>query len=119
MISKNFKRGSLFALPLMALLLGSTFAETPAEHGSGTMRDYQAGGGSPLAGVPMHQDINPKAPKMTEAEFEKAKRIYFERCAGCHGVLRKGATGKPLTTDKTLANGTEYLKTFKIGRAHV
>jgi nitrite reductase (NO-forming)/hydroxylamine reductase len=27
-------------------------------------------------------------------------------------VLRKGATGKPLTTDKTLASGTEYLKVF-------
>jgi mono/diheme cytochrome c family protein len=24
------------------------------------------------------------------------KKIYFERCAGCHGVLRKGATGKNL-----------------------
>ena len=118
MISNKFKRGSLFALPLMALLLGSAFAETPAEHGSGTMRDYQAGGGSPLAGVAMHQDINPKAPKMTEAEFEKAKRIYFERCAGCHGVLRKGATGKPLTPDITLDKGMEYLKVFiKYGSA--
>ena len=118
MISNKFKKGSLFALPLMALLLGSAFAETPAEHGSGTMRDYQAGGGSPLAGVAMHQDINPKAPKMTEAEFEKAKRIYFERCAGCHGVLRKGATGKPLTPDITLDKGMEYLKVFiKYGSA--
>jgi nitrite reductase (NO-forming)/hydroxylamine reductase len=26
----------------------------------------------------------------------RAKKIYFERCAGCHGVLRKGATGKNL-----------------------
>jgi nitrite reductase (NO-forming)/hydroxylamine reductase len=50
----------------------------------------------------MHHNINPKAPPMTKAEFEKAKNIYFQRCAGCHGVLRKGATGKPLTTDKTL-----------------
>ncbi|MCE1184923.1 MAG: nitrite reductase, partial [Rhodocyclales bacterium] len=60
----------------------------------------------------MHQDINPKAPPMTKAEFDKARNIYFERCAGCHGVLRKGATGKPLTTDKTLAAGTDYLKVF-------
>ncbi len=118
MISNKFKKGSLFTLPLMALLLGSAFAETPAEHGSGTMRDYQSGGGSPLAGVAMHQDINPKAPKMTEAEFEKAKRIYFERCAGCHGVLRKGATGKPLTPDITLDKGMDYLKVFiKYGSA--
>ena len=34
-----------------------------------------------------------KAPEMTAAEKETAKKIYFERCAGCHGVLRKGATG--------------------------
>jgi nitrite reductase (NO-forming)/hydroxylamine reductase len=27
-------------------------------------------------------------------------------------VLRKGATGKPLTPDITLGRGTEYLKTF-------
>ena len=33
---------------------------------------------------------------MTAAEKEAAKKIYFERCAGCHGVLRKGATGKNL-----------------------
>jgi len=62
--------------------------------------------------VPMHQDINPKAPPMTAAEFEKGKQIFFQRCAGCHGVLRKGATGKPLTPDITLAKGSEYLKVF-------
>jgi nitrite reductase (NO-forming)/hydroxylamine reductase len=39
----------------------------------------------------------PGDPNLTKAEFDKASRIYFERCAGCHGVLRKGATGKPLT----------------------
>jgi len=72
---------------------------------------YQAGS-SPLAAQELHQDINPKAPPMTKAEFEKAKQIYFERCAGCHGVLRKGATGKPLTPDLTLPRGTEYLKVF-------
>jgi nitrite reductase (NO-forming)/hydroxylamine reductase len=72
---------------------------------------YQAGG-SPLAQQEMHQNINPKAPPMTKAEFDKSRQIYFERCAGCHGVLRKGATGKPLTPDITLERGTEILKTF-------
>jgi len=74
-------------------------------------KEYQAGG-SPLAEQEMHQDINPKAPKMSHEEFERARQIYFERCAGCHGVLRKGATGKPLTPDITLERGTEYLKVF-------
>lgn len=73
---------------------------------------YEGAASSPLASEPMHQDINPKAPPMTAAEFDKGRQIYFERCAGCHGVLRKGATGKPLTPDITLGKGTEYLKVF-------
>ncbi len=72
---------------------------------------YQAGG-SPLAGEPMVHSTNPKAPPMTKAEFDSARKIYFERCAGCHGVLRKGATGKPLTPDITIGKGTDYLKVF-------
>jgi nitrite reductase (NO-forming)/hydroxylamine reductase len=54
--------------------------------------------------------LSPDAPKMTKAEFEGSKKIFFERCAGCHGVLRKGATGKPLTPDITKEKGTDYLK---------
>jgi len=57
-----------------------------------------------------HQSVTPGAPAMTEAEFTKGKQIFFERCAGCHGVLRKGATGKPLTPDITMVKGTDYLK---------
>ncbi|MDZ7789419.1 MAG: cytochrome D1 domain-containing protein [Xanthomonadales bacterium] len=56
------------------------------------------------------QVVTPGAPDMTQVEFERSQQIYFERCAGCHGVLRKGATGKPLTTDITQEKGTEYLK---------
>ena len=73
--------------------------------------NYQAGT-SPLAAEPMVQSVNPKAPPMTMAEFDAARKIYFERCAGCHGVLRKGATGKPLTPDLTVGKGTDYLKIF-------
>ncbi|MCP4333265.1 MAG: c-type cytochrome [Gammaproteobacteria bacterium] len=50
--------------------------------------------------------------QLTEAESTRARGIYFQRCAGCHGVLRKGATGKPLTTDITQKVGTAYLETF-------
>ncbi|MBW7852198.1 MAG: c-type cytochrome [Rhodospirillales bacterium] len=53
-----------------------------------------------------------QAPKLTAEEMERGKQIYFERCAGCHGVLRKGATGKALTTDLTLERGFDYLKSF-------
>src|SRR5512143_3913584 len=54
----------------------------------------------------------PGDPNLTKAEFDKANRIYFERCAGCHGVLRKGATGKALTPDLTKKLGFEYLRDF-------
>ena len=54
----------------------------------------------------------PGVPTLTADEFEQAKTIYFQRCAGCHGVLRKGATGKPLTTDITRERGLDALKAF-------
>ena len=62
------------ALPILAMLVQFAFAETPAAHGDSAMRDYQAAGGSPMADVKMHQNINPKAPPMTEAEFDKGKQ---------------------------------------------
>ena len=56
--------------------------------------------------------ITSEGPAMTVAAFNESKKIFFERCAGCHGVLRKGATGKPLTTDITRARGNAALKAF-------
>ena len=112
MISATFmKRLRLAAIPVLAVAMQAAFAEAPKGHGDDALKEYQAGG-SPMADVPMHHDINPAAPRMSEPEFEKAKRIFFERCAGCHGVLRKGATGKALTPDITIEKGLEYLKVF-------
>ncbi len=31
--------------------------------------------------------------KLSKEEMAKANKIYFDRCAGCHGMLRKGALG--------------------------
>ncbi len=101
----------LTTLAMAAMLVaGSSFAQDKKDI-TQPEANYQAGS-SPLADVPMYQSANPKAPKMTQAEFDRARQIYFERCAGCHGVLRKGATGKPLTPDITLGKGTDYLKVF-------
>ncbi len=47
-----------------------------------------------------------EAPTLTDEEFAWARQTFFERCAGCHGTLRKGATGPALTPDKTLPKGT-------------
>jgi nitrite reductase (NO-forming)/hydroxylamine reductase len=38
----------------------------------------------------------PAAPTLSAEEKAATGKIYFERCAGCHGMLRKGATGKNL-----------------------
>lgn len=72
--------GKTLALAILPLALGSAWAETAPQ----------------------------TAPQLTAAEMEQGKLIYFERCAGCHGVLRKGATGKNLepTWAKTLPDGT-------------
>ena len=66
--------------------------------------------GAPIPQGELRRVISPGAPDMTEDEFKIATKLYFERCAGCHGVLRKGATGKPLTPDITQQRGTEFLK---------
>ncbi|GLT23137.1 nitrite reductase [Zoogloea oryzae] len=107
---RMWKTGAI-AAALLPLAMSQAFAEEAKTTTNAPEAKYQSAG-SPLANVEMYQDINPKAPPMSKAEFDKARQIYFERCAGCHGVLRKGATGKPLTTDKTLAAGTDYLKVF-------
>jgi len=54
----------------------------------------------------------PGDPVLSKEEFAQANRIYFERCAGCHGVLRKGATGKALTPDLTKKLGFDYLRDY-------
>ena len=113
------RRSAPLLLATLAFAAGSAFAQgkhteaPPREptHVDPAEARYQAGS-SPLKDAPMHQDVNPKAPAMTKTEFDQARQVYFERCAGCHGVLRKGATGKPLTPDLTVDKGTEYLKVF-------
>ena len=40
-------------------------------------------------------------PTLTDAEFKEAQHVYFDRCSGCHGALRKGATGPNITPAKS------------------
>jgi len=57
-------------------------------------------------------------PSMSPEAKAASAKLYFERCAGCHGILRKGATGKNLEPanskklgqnrlEKIIAYGTE------------
>jgi nitrite reductase (NO-forming)/hydroxylamine reductase len=60
----------------------------------------------PEAGAGEVEAAAGEAPTLTDEEFNWAKQTFFERCAGCHGTLRKGATGPALTPDVTRPKGT-------------
>jgi len=102
----------IVALGMISLAALGANAADKSEHPGTTPGELRYKG----APIPLQEGskdvVTPGAPALTEPEFAKAKKIYFERCAGCHGVLRKGATGKPLTPDITNERGLDYLKVF-------
>jgi nitrite reductase (NO-forming)/hydroxylamine reductase len=110
--------GSVATAEVTAVRAGPTpkqEASSATEHPGTTVAELKYGGApSPVGAAAQQIEMvtSAGAPDMTRAEFDHAKQIYFERCAGCHGVLRKGATGKPLTPDITQKKGTDYLKVF-------
>ncbi len=118
---KAFKSGDRKS-PIMAPMvarLDEDDMEAVAEYfsskkagGAETIKKGYEGAASAIDTSAVKKAESPTGVELSEKDFESSKEIYFQRCAGCHGVLRKGATGKPLTTDITLERGTEYLKTF-------
>jgi len=81
-------KSSRYAVMLAAMTLaaGSAFAQAPAP-------------AAPAA-----------PPTMTKEAKAASAKAYFERCAGCHGILRKGATGKNLEPEATLKLGQARLE---------
>ncbi|MBC7146906.1 MAG: c-type cytochrome [Thioclava marina] len=108
-------RTTLLASAALALTFGVSGAwaeEKPADHGDTPAAAYEP---SMTTLAEIHVELpgrKPGDPVMTADEFNTAKKIYFQRCAGCHGVLRKGATGKPLTPDITRELGYDHLNAF-------
>jgi len=49
-------------------------------------------------------------PTLSVEKKAAAAKVYFERCAGCHGILRKGATGKNLEPKNTAKLGQNRLE---------
>ncbi|HSR43245.1 MAG TPA: cytochrome D1 domain-containing protein, partial [Longimicrobiales bacterium] len=47
---------------------------------------------------------------LTEEEFARAREIYFDRCTGCHGTLRAGATGPNIQPERTQEIGYARLQ---------
>lgn len=100
------------ALPMAVTATGISAQEKPKEHGDTPAASYQPSMttlGQIEVEIPGRK---PGDPVISQEEFQAGTKMYFERCAGCHGVLRKGATGKALTTDITRENGYEYLRDF-------
>ena len=110
--------GSVSAAEVAAVRAGPApkqAAESPTEHPGASVAEmkYQGAPSAIVGGAGnIEMVMSPGAPDMTRAEFDRATQVYFERCAGCHGVLRKGATGKPLTPDITQKRGTDFLRVF-------
>ncbi|HSM25224.1 MAG TPA: nitrite reductase, partial [Anaerolineaceae bacterium] len=67
---------------------------------------------SQLPGLEVTAPQTPQEPvevaevSLSGEDLEWATQVYFERCAGCHGTLRIGATGPALTPDLMKPKGT-------------
>ena len=105
------KKVILTALATVGMLFtgAALAAPEPVDH-PGTEGAELRYKGAPIPLSKVQMQLTPGGPEITEEEYQASSRLFFERCAGCHGVLRKGATGKPLTPDITGPRGTEYLK---------
>ena len=101
--------GSVLTLSALALATNVAYGAKKGMTESETAYEGAPSGIDPKAAKNL---ITSEGPEMTVDEYNHSKKIFFERCAGCHGVLRKGATGKPLTTDITRQRGDAALKAF-------
>jgi nitrite reductase (NO-forming) / hydroxylamine reductase len=61
----------------------------------------------------MQEQVGPMAETppvaLTTAEFDASKNVYFDRCAGCHGLYRTGATGPNIGQTRSQVIGTDGL----------
>jgi len=46
---------------------------------------------------------------LTPEQFEESRQVYFNNCAGCHGLYRTGATGPDIGAARSQAIGTDGL----------
>jgi len=61
-----------------------------------------------LTGLGVHSALAASA--LSAEEMKEAEFIYFDRCSGCHGALRKGATGPNITDEKMLKKSLAELE---------
>src|SRR3972149_3827896 len=90
---ETMNRKIIFAaagLALSAMLPVAWAEEKPSGH-PGTPETEMRYKGAPVLIKP-EEVPTPEGPPLSASEFNRAKLIYFERCAGCHGVLSPGGT---------------------------
>ncbi len=104
---------SAAAIILGAQLAAPAWAENAApamDHGKGQQYTPEM---NDMKNVKVTQTGAPSGiPTMTPEEFDQAKGIFFDKCAGCHGVLRTGATGPNITPKITRPLGYDAVKSF-------
>lgn len=118
--ARSTRKAVLFASAALSACLavgGMAYADSPTKSDIKKHGTTPAGKYEPSLNVMGTKNLKQPGkeagiPTLTKDEFAAANKIFFQRCAGCHGVLRKGATGKPLTTDITRKKGLEYLTDF-------
>lgn len=98
------------ALPLAVSMAWA--ADAAKDHKGAPGDQYLAGAGSGAGKLEMYQSTDPNAPAMSKAEFDAGRQIYFDRCAGCHGTLRAGATGPNIQPERTKKIGGANLRTI-------
>ena len=100
-------------VPCQAGQMPSGFGDMYSEAELNAMVQFMAALQGGAAAAPAQEPAAAgETPQLTEEEFAEATQIFFDRCAGCHGVLRKGATGPALTPDVTIPKGTLALETI-------
>ena len=81
---------------------------------AGSMTLVSCGGSDDIIEEVENTDVVYGDVSLTAAEMEQASAIYFDRCAGCHGSSRLGATGPhllPEAPEGAKAPGTVQLGT--------
>ncbi|KJU84894.1 nitrite reductase (cytochrome cd1) (cytochromeoxidase) (Hydroxylamine reductase), partial [Candidatus Magnetobacterium bavaricum] len=62
-----------------------------------------------ITNLPVYADT-PEGLKLSDEDSAKAGQMYFDKCAGCHGMLRKGATGPALLPEKMMSLRTPSIR---------
>jgi nitrite reductase (NO-forming) / hydroxylamine reductase len=85
--ARSRSRRTIFAVPVLLLVLGG------------------------LGGALAQAEPRP----LSDADMAHATQVFFDRCAGCHGAQRGGATGPALLPETMTQRGVPYLQAIMFG----